>query len=200
MKHFFHIAATLLLLTAGARASVTLQINSAGWGNATTASVNGMAWGIIISSDNAGFGGSFLSDISSALVDFSLPAVGNPSTPVQIGSTGYYFARATADTSSSGPPSFTNGYMGSANLNLTGPVGSGDPLGLLWFPSGTSNGSAFGFQNLSMTLPSDGSTVTDISTTPGLATNTVGVAGVPEPGRVMLALLGLLGLTLRRRR
>lgn len=200
MKRFFLFAAALLLFTAGARASVTFQINSSGWGNATTSGVNGMAWGIIISSDNAGFGGSFLSDISSALVDFSLPALGNPSTPVQIGSTGYYFARATTDTSSSGPPSFTNGYMGTANVNLTAPVGTGDPIGLLWFPSGTSSGSAFGFQNLSMTMPSDGATETGISTTPGLATNTIGVAGVPEPGRVMLALLGLLGLTLRRRR
>ena len=200
MKRFFQFAAALLLLTAGARASVTFQINSAGWGDATTSGVNGMAWGIIISSDNAGFGGSFLSDLSSALVDFSLPALGNPSTPVQIGSTGYYFARATTDTSSSGPPTFANGYMGTANVNLTAPVGSGDPVGLLWFPSGTSNGSAFGFQNLSMTMPSDGSTETGISTTPGLATNTIGVAGVPEPGRVVLALLGLLGLTLRRRR
>jgi MYXO-CTERM domain-containing protein len=85
-------------------------------------------------------------------------------------------------------------------LNLTAPVGSGDAIGLLWFPSGTSNGSAFGFQDLSMVLPSDGATVTDITTTPGLASNTVGVAGVPEPGRMMLALVGLLGLTLRRRR
>ncbi len=200
MKRFLYLAAALVLLTASARASVTFQINSAGWGDATTSGVNGMAWGIIISSDNAGFGGSFLSDISSALVDFSLPDLGNPSTPVQIGSTGYYFARATTDTSSSGPPSFTNGYMGTANVNLTAPVGSGDPIGLLWFPSGTSNGSAFGFQNLSMVMPSDGSNETNISTTPGLATNTIGVAGVPEPGRVMLALLGLLGLTLRRRR
>lgn len=200
MKRFFQFAAAFLLLTAGARGSVTLQIKSAGWGDATTSHVNGMAWGIIISSDNAGFGGSFVSDISSALVDFSLPALANPSTPVQIGSTGYYFARATTDTSNSGPLNFVDGFMDFANVNLTSPVGAGDAIGLLWFPTDTSNGSAFGFQDLSMVLPSDGSTVTDISTTPGLATNTIGVAGVPEPGRVMLALLGLLGLTLRRRR
>lgn len=200
MKTIIRYFAALTLIASAANASVTLQINSSGWGDASSAGTNGMAWGIIISSDNAGFGGSFLSDISSALIDFTVPALANPADPVQIAGTNYYFARGTTDTSNSGPPTFTDGYMGFANINLNSPVGAGDAYGLLWFPTGTSEGSSFGFQDLSLALPSDGSTVTDISTTPGLATNTIGVAGIPEPSRMILAMLGFVGLMFRRRR
>lgn len=184
-----------------ANANVLLTVGTSGWGNSTTASTNGMTWGILVSSTGAAFDANTVSTLSAALLNFSIPATPTgASTPIQIGTTGFYFAEAQAQTSSSGPPTFSNGYMGADSLNLTGSVGSGDPFGVLWFPTGTTtNGSAFGFQVPTgiNTLPSDGSSITSgIVTTPGLATYTI----APEPSRAILAALGLGLISLRRRR
>lgn len=194
------IATVAILAASDASASVTIAIKTSGYGNATTASTNGMAWGVVISSTGAAFSGSTTSDLAAALEGFTIPALGNPTTPVQIGTTGYYFSRAVTDTSSSGPPTFTNGYMNTVNFNLGGAVGSGDPLGLLWFSEGTTtSGSHFGFQDLSYNTPSDGANVTSGFTASGTLGNlTIGAA--PEPSRALLLGFGALGFMMRRRR
>jgi len=195
------IALTVLFTGGLSNASVTLTVGSSGWGSSSTTSVNGMTWGILVNTSGA-FNGSTVSTLQTALQGFSLPALPTgASTPVQIGTTGMYFAEAQTLTSSSGPPSFTNGFMNTDQLNLTG-VSSGNAFGVLWFPTGTTtNGSSFGFQvpTGTNTLPSDGSTITSgITTTPGLASYTIGAA--PEPSRAILAALGLGLISLRRRR
>jgi len=195
------LVALIVLLTSGlTKASVTLTIGTSGWGNSTTTAVNGMTWGILVNTTGS-FNGSTVSTLESALQGFTIPSATAPSTPVQIGSTGLYFARAQSNTSNSGPPTFTNGYMGTSQFNLTG-VSSGNSFGLLWFPQGTTTtGSNFGFQVPTgiNTLPSDGSTITSgINTVPGLGSNSIGV--VPEPSRAILAAFGLGLIALRRRR
>lgn len=188
---------SLLWLSMGvSNASVTLSINKAGWGSDSADNVNGMAWGLVVSSDGAGFGGAALTDLATALEGFTIPVIASPSNPVQIGTSNFYFARAQADTASGPPPTFAGGLMNTVQLNLTGPVGTGDPAGLLWFPGTTAAGQAFGFFDLATSLPSDGATISP-SSTAGRATN---VIGIPEPSRAVLAGLGLMGLFFRRRR
>jgi len=136
------------------------------------------------------------------LLNFSIPSTASPSNPVQIGTTNYYFAKAQAATASGGPPTFAVGSMNTVAFNLNSPVTSGQNMGLLWFAEGTTtNGSHFGFQALggANTVPSNGATITSgITSTPGLATYTIGA--VPEPSRVMLLGLGLGAFIVRRRR
>jgi hypothetical protein len=160
-----------------------------------------MTWGIIIDSS----GGSFLgasADLQTALQGFSIPSTASPSNPVQIGSTPYYFAKAQAQTASGGPPTFATGLMNTDSFNLNSPITTGQKMGLLWFAENTTTqGSHFGFQALGglNTVPSNGSTITTgITSTPGLATFTIGAA--PEPSRVMLVAMGLGAFVLRRRR
>lgn len=181
-------------------ASVTLTIGTAGWGN-TTAPANGMTWGVIIDTS----GGSFLgasAALQTALQGFTIPTSINPSNPVQIGSTSYYFAEAQAQTATGGPPTFSTGLMNTASFNLNSPVATGQSMGLLWFAENTTTaGSHFGFQTLggANTVPSNGSTITSgITSSPGLATFTIGAA--PEPSRLMLTALGLGTFLVRRRR
>lgn len=100
----------------------------------------------------------------------------------------------------------------------------GTELGFYWFPglsaagSSVTGGQSYGFfrsdtidagsgSEISFNMPQDGNSYTlaayDTTLGGGYASSLFqanSVAGVPEPGRVMLALLGLLGLTLRRRR
>ncbi len=100
----------------------------------------------------------------------------------------------------------------------------GTPLMFYWFPSvnsaGTTlaGGEAYGSfrsdtidggssSDISFNLPSDGGTYSlaayDTTLGGGYASSLFqanSVAGVPEPGRLMLALIGLSGLFLRRRR
>jgi hypothetical protein len=193
---------TVLFSVGLANASVTLTIGTVGWGNSTTTGVNGMPWGILVNTSGA-FDGNTVGTLQSALEGFSIPSTANPSTPVQIGSTGFYFAKGQ-DLTANGPPntSFAPGFMNTAHFNLTG-VSSGNPFGVLWFSdAATTAGSHFGFQipTGTNTLPSDGATTTvgSINTTPGLGSYTIGAA--PEPSRVILTALGLGLITLRRRR
>lgn len=100
----------------------------------------------------------------------------------------------------------------------------GTPLMFYWFPSISSSGTTLGGgesygsfrsntidagsgSDISFNLPSDGGTYSlaayDTTLGGGYASSLFqanSVAGVPEPGRLMLALIGLSGLFLRRRR
>jgi len=182
-----------------ASGSVTLKIGTSGWGNSTTASQNGLIWGVLVSSADNGFS---LPTLQTALENFVIPATASPSIPTEIGTSGYYFARGQSNTSSSGPPGFTNGFMNTVQFDLTGPVGTNDGLALLWFDTAgtTSSGSKFGFQDLAFDVPLNGANITSgITSTPGLATNIIAGA-IPEPSRMMLLGFGLVGLFYRRRR
>lgn len=183
-------------LVSSAHGSVTLSINTGGWGSDGADSVNNMPWGVIISSDGAGFGGTALDDLAAALEGFVIPAIASPSSPVQIGATNFYFARAQTDTQTGPPPTFTGGLMNSAQFLLGTEVTSNDPVGLLWFPTDTSAGSPFGFYDLATTLPSDGGTLQPAS----VASRATNVIGVPEPSRALLLGMALVGLVVRRRR
>lgn len=203
MKKLFLTLALFSTVPLEADASVTIKIGTSGWGNNTTASTNNMIWGLVVDSLSASFSGTAATDLSAALLNFVIPAVSTPSTPVQIGTSQYYFIEAQSLTSSSGPPTFANGFMNTDQFNFAGPVGSGDAAGLLWFAEGTTtSGSHFGFQNLSQVLPPDSSNITSgWGGTPGLASNTIGGTGpIPEPSRIMLLGLGSVGMFLRRRR
>lgn len=198
MKNLNLLLFIFLCAAGSAGASVTLKIGTSGWGNATTASTNNLIWGVVISSDASGFSTSAL---SAALVNFSIPSVSSPANPQQIGSSVYYFARAQSLTSSSGPPSFTNGFMNTVQFNLNAPVNAGDNLGLIWFDTAgaTAANSKYGFQDLAYLVPSEGSNITSgITSTPGLANLTI--TAVPEPSRMILLGFGLVGVFFRRRR
>lgn len=199
--NILQLAVLTALFSVGlANASVTLTIGTSGWGNSTTTGANGMPWGILVNTSGA-FDGNTISTLQSALQGFTIPSTANPSTPVQIGSTGFYFAEAQSLTANGPPPTFSPGFMNTANFNYTG-LSSGNPFGVLWFSdAATTAGSHFGFQIPTgiNTLPSDGASITSgINTTPGLGSYTIGAA--PEPSRVILTALGLGLITLRRRR
>ncbi len=200
--NILQLVALTALFTAGfANASVTLTIGTAGWGNSTTTGVNGMTWGIIVNPSGALNNTTTVSTLQTALQGFTIPSSASPSTPVQIGTSGLYFAEAQSQTANGPPAAFPPGYMNTDNFNLTG-VSAGNSFGVLWFPTNTTTvGSAFGYQipTRTPTLPSDGSSISSgINTTPGLASYTIGAA--PEPSRAILAALGLGFISLRRRR
>lgn len=191
--------ALVIGLSTSSHASITIKVGTSGWGNATTASTNGMTWGFVIDSSSTSFSGTAAADLSAALVGFTIPSVITPSVPAQIGSSNYYFIEAQSQTSASGPPTFTNGFMNTAQFNLAGTVGTGDAAGLLWFATNTTtSGSRFGFQDLSQSLPLDGANIT--TGWGGTPANATLVVGIPEPSRVFLLGFACLGLIFRRRR
>lgn len=199
MKKLLLIGFLTLLGVAGSEGSIIIKIGTSGWGNSTTASTNGMFWGLVVNSTGATFSGAATTELSAALQGFVIPSVATPSNPVQIGTSDYYFVLAQTTTSASGPPTFTNGFMNTVNFNLSGPVGTGDAAGLLWFAEGTTtSGSHFGFQDLGQTVPADTANITTgWGGSPTLATT---VVGVPEPTKAVLAAFGAFGLLARRRR
>lgn len=186
-------------LVSSASAVVTVNIKSSGWGDSSTAGVNGMTWGLLVGSNGADFSGQFLSDLSTGLLGFEAPTIANPATGVHVFGD-YYFVRALSDTTGSGPPLFESGYMNDVRFSLDSNVSEGDNYALLWLPNGdgtVSAGDAFGFQDLSRTIPSDGTTTANIGGTPSLAEFNV----VPEPSTyAAIAGLVVLGFAVVRRR
>lgn len=115
-----------------------------------------------------------------------------------------------------------NDFTGITTGSSTG--AGGTPLMFYWFPGISSagatlaGGESYGFfrsdtidagsgSEISFNMPADGGAYAlaayDTTLGGGYASSLFqanSVAGVPEPGRVMLALVGLLGLSLRRRR
>jgi hypothetical protein len=193
------VLASAFVIAPSSEGSVTYAIKTSGFGNSTTASVNNLVWGLVVNSASASFAGSTVSALAVALEGYSIPAIASTSTPSQIGTSDFYFVRSQTDSSSSGPPSFTDGFFNNVKFDLSSPVGTGDAAGLLWFAEGTTNsGDHFGFQDIGSVLPGDGSDITSGFTATGaLASN---VIGIPEPSRAVLAGLGLMGLFFRRRR
>ncbi|WPJ94264.1 PEP-CTERM sorting domain-containing protein [Coraliomargarita algicola] len=196
------IVAALTTACISLQATVTININSTGWGDASSTGVNDLAWGIIVDSDGnsvgGDFGGTFISDLSAALVGFSLPGTGTFNSGVNIFDE-YYFVQGQDLTTNSGPPAFSDGYMSIVGVNLDGNVSAGDDYGLLWFSvaNGTlTNSDFFGFQDIGL-LPADSSVISP-STTPGQTSNAI---GVPEPS-AFAAMAGLmaLGFVMVRRR
>lgn len=194
------VAGTILCCTANTQAAVTIEVETVGYGDENTDNVNDMAWGLLIDSSSGTFPSLVTDILAEQLLGFTPPPTATTSTPTQIGTSSLYFVRAESDTFAGPPPTYTNGYMDIARFGYTGPVDSGDALGLLWLPTGNAElqaGDSFGFQDLGTTVPSDGSTVNvSSSASPDRANFTV----VPEPSAALLALLGGLALFLRRRR
>lgn len=177
-------------------ATVTLNIKTSGWGDDTSTSVNGLAWGILVDTDGSGtggnFSGSFLSDLSSNLNGYTIPAMsgtGNFSSGSVIFDE-YYYVAGRAETSNSGPPTNTDGFMDDLGITYGTEITSSDDYGLVWFSLGASStlgaSDFFGFQDIG-NLPADGATVSP-TTTPGQT-----LTAVPEPAAYTL-LAGCLGL------
>lgn len=214
MKKF----SALLFMTLGtlAQASVTINFD---FGPAYTAGgasmVNNGALGVLVANTS---GSGFAQGAS--LIGSTLTAGGSlggnrildvfGAKDISSGTFGYSSAISVSD------------FTGITNGNATG--AGGTELMFYWFPSITTAGStlaggesygsfrsstidAGSGSQISFNMPADGGAYAlaayDTTLGGGYASSLFqanSVAGVPEPGRVMLALLGLLGLTLRRRR
>ncbi|HCN31360.1 MAG TPA: hypothetical protein DIT64_22165 [Verrucomicrobiales bacterium] len=127
---------------------------------------------------------------------------------------------ATASDFGGGALGFDFGSLGfnTANPQWGGLLGHNQQLGVLWFPTGSnSEGNAFGFYRSDLIeapgdrayfTPLDGATNSILTLTDAVGGNVSpsaisandGVIGVPEPSRMILALLGFAGLMFRRRR
>lgn len=108
------------------------------------------------------------------------------------------------------------GFNDSIGLTYGGGLAAGTALAFYWFPTVSElgatlvGGESYGFyrsdivesgSDMAFALPADTGGAYTLSVSGiGNSLQANSVAGVPEPGRVVLALLGLLGLSLRRRR
>lgn len=113
---------------------------------------------------------------------------------------------------------FSTTAFDSTNAVWNGFLAENQKLGIFWFPSGSNNeGETYGFYRSdsigdfatrAYQTPTNGSTdsiftlTTELggSVTPAQIAANNGVIGVPEPSRMVLALVGFAGLMLRRRR
>lgn len=189
MKKTLILLSTLLLLNLVHSQSVSIIVQTSGFGDHTGTPTNNMAWGVIIDTNNLGF--DFVSEGN--LQPFSIPTF---QTLVELDN-GYYFFRANDNTSSSGPPLFSDGFMNIISLlpvspnSLAGDVATGNPFGLLWFPSSSASiGDSYGFLDPSAVLPPSG---TDVDLSGTLSANAATFTVVPEPS-TYAAIVGVLAL------
>ena len=201
MKNYIRAVLCSLFISAvsSVNGAVTVNISSSGWADESGTPMNGMAWGLVFATNGSSFGGSFDTDLSSGIVGFTPAPISDPATATQIFGD-YYFARAQSDTTSSGPPTFSDGFMFTTRFNLDANVSTGDSYGLLWLPSGSGSvapSDYYGFQDLAQSVPSDGSTTAVISGSPTSAS----FQAVPEPSSFgfLLGCFGLGFVFLRRR-
>jgi len=226
MKRTLHLAlAALALATAfPAKASVTLQFSNfgtnvyaSGFANNAGAATDGMYWGIVVDTAKNGFAGNgatgysaFATPTTAGFLSFNGVATDDYFVPAS--SFAQFFQ--TADATGAG-----NGGHGTiadttpGNINLTGALAgaSSDPFSLIWFNNTTQSASMGAGQFYGMyapanfVLPNDTQTV-DFSATNFSGANVVRSANlaftsaVPEPSTSLLALLGGMGLMMRRRR
>lgn len=197
-------------------ATTTLQFSVTGTNRATgfsdhagLAGVDGMRYGMIIDTSGNGLNGG----------NYDL-FTGNTSGFLTVGGIAtddYYFVSSTFPTTSTSTATGTDpGGSGTIIAIANAPNGTdglisgvttNDPFALIWFQSATNAaGSYYGIMtDASFLLPSSGSTVAFNTPFIGSTADPIKPANyqfgaVPEPSRMVLAGLGVLGLIARRRR
>jgi hypothetical protein len=193
-----------LVFALSSQGSVILELEKSGFMDENNIVSNNMVWGLVVDTNNSS--GPTFSDLTTGLDPFVLPSAGG-NVQLSINSTlsdlYFYLDPANVVTTNSGPPSFSDGYMFTMQLDMV-LAAPGNSYYLAWFPDqnavgqSVSGGNPVGLQNPGLTLPSDGSTVNiSASISPDSADYTV----VPEPNTWLLAAVGLtLAITFRRRR
>lgn len=211
-KTFLSIAVLVLCVSPHLRAASTIQFNSGsakatGFDNFAGNATGGLSYGIVMDTTGNGFSGS-----GSNYDSFTMPAT----------SSGLYLSRAS-DSSVTDDFFFWNGQTTLATIsgtdggtnglsttfgnipNGTNGITAGDAFAIVWFDSGSATGNKYGFLTDPLfVVPSDSFTVS-VASASALAnvssyspSNTLGA--VPEPSRMMLLGLGLIGVFFRRRR
>lgn len=197
-------------------ATVTLQISTASnkltnIQNALGTASGGLRWGIVVDTNSNGFhlNGTNYDGFTFPSVDSGVfLAEGATSTATD---DFFYWHGQSTVASVGGTDGGSNAMTGNFIMPLGSGVSAGDPFGLIWFDTTTTNdGDKYGFLTISsgadpFTIPSDGSTVSYSPNFAGadpvrLAGNTLGAIVVPEPSRILLLCAGLVGLLIRRRR
>lgn len=190
------------------QASTTLQFSvspngATNFANATGTATNGMLWGVVIATS---------ASFSSGSYDAFNPNVSGFLSSGGVATTDYYFATSTSTQALTGPffsgsEAGNGGITTANNVPTTGDgvsgVVAGDKFGLLWLPTSTAaKDDSYGFYtNAAFTLQSSG--VVNYSSVFAGADpirSASLVIGAPEPGRAILAFLGLGLISLRRRR
>jgi hypothetical protein len=211
-------AASSLYATTTLQFSVAGTGRATGFGNAAGVATNGMRWGIVIDTAGDGFDNGQANtnyNMSANNVSGFIPTLVNG---VAGTSDDYFFTpaslpvTATQTATGSETVSGVGGIVSAAsapngNDGIIPGVTANDAFAIIWFDGALANGSAYGlFTHPSFLLPASGTSVSFASVFAGddpvkTASFTNGAAApVPEPSRVLLLALALLGCVTRRRR
>ena len=221
---FFLVGLLLACASAGSSlATTTLTFSSgavarmSGFGDAAGVATNGLRYGMIIDTLGDGFDNSFVGSTYDSFDNTTSGFISRTIGGISAVTDDYYFttglltANATAVasggetgtqvstiTSLVGAPNGTDGLI--AN------VSTGDAFSIIWFAtSPTAEGSNYGmFRIPAFVLPASGTSVSFASNFTGndaaKAANLQFTTAIPEPSRMMLLGLGVMGVGMRRRR
>ena len=204
------LSLSIIFLPLMAFSASTLQFNSAslkatGFNNAASNAVGGLSYGIIIDTTGNGFynnginyngftmpvasAGTFLARGDNAVITDDFFFWNGQTTLASI--TGTDGGNNALSTSFANIPNGSNG------------VSAGDSFAIIWFDTNSMNGSKYGFlTDPIFTVPNDTATISVASAAvfSSSAGPSLNILGVPEPSRIILAGLGLVGFIFRRRR
>ncbi len=194
-------------------ATVTLQFGQTGVARATGFAnnggtpTNGMRWGIVIDSAGDGFGAGGYDVFSQEANGFlSIGSVTDDDYYVTTGLSTNLASATGADAAvTAGAITQLSNILGpSFPTSPAGNVTASDAFRIIWFESAPSNGTFYGMMgDASFLLPADGNTTSFASAFVGNDPNkpaNLQFGAVPEPSRLMLLGIGLVGVFARRRR
>lgn len=206
------VVAVALLFSDIASASVTLRFGqtavarATGFADNSGTPQNGMRWGIVVDAGGNGFADGFYDVFNNTVNGFLSAPGGNAAIAADdfFVTTGLLTSSATATGADAAVAAGAITLLSSIFSSYPVGVGVGDAFKIIWFETTPATGTYYGTMgNAAFTLPADGSDTSYASVFVGNDPNkpaSLQFAPIPEPSRLMLLGLGLIGMIFRRRR